>query len=231
MPDPDRLHPPTLDEVLNFFSAASSACESKLMIQDDSQRSEGATPGASTLESGECWLGRMHELTLLCAPLALTWKHSSIEVSADGREATKTTGDEVWRCAACGTQMRAGRHFVQYTLLRGTQFILGVVRPDWKGLEGSPTWTYSVGCNSVIRTWDNMIPGGPAEEGDHIGVLLDLDLGTMAAWIRRNDSAWDRLDIAGTGLTGEFNWAVLVRCEGDTVRIEHGSESEAGKLS
>jgi hypothetical protein len=168
----------------------------------------------------------MYELTLLRAPLRLSWKHRSIEVSADGSEAMKTGKDGLWRCAACVTTMRSGRHFAQFTLVYGSNFVVGLVRPDWKGLDGSPTWTCSIGTN--IQTWALPASNGPAEEKDHIAVLLDLDMGTLEAWICRMhqdltaySSSWERLGIVATGLSGEYSWAVLIHEEGDAVRIEH----------
>jgi hypothetical protein len=53
------------------------------------------------------------------------------------------------------------------------------------------------------------------EEGDRIGLLLDLDQGTMTVY--KND---ERLGVMATGLSGEYSWAVTQYEQGDSVRIE-----------
>ena len=55
-------------------------------------------------------------------------------------------------------------------------------------------------------------------EGDRIGLLLDLDQGSMTVY--KND---ERLGVmAATGLSGEYCWAVLLGVQGDSVRLEAG---------
>ena len=51
------------------------------------------------------------------------------------------------------------------------------------------------------------------EEGDRIGMLLDLDQGTMTVYL--ND---ERLGVMATGLSGEYCWAVTMY-RGSSARI------------
>jgi hypothetical protein len=56
------------------------------------------------------------------------------------------------------------------------------------------------------------------EEGDRIGMLLDLDQGSMTVY--KND---ERLGVMATGLSGEHSWAVVLGApggQGGSVRIE-----------
>jgi hypothetical protein len=53
------------------------------------------------------------------------------------------------------------------------------------------------------------------EEGDRIGMLLDLDQGTMTVY--KND---ERLGVMATGLSGEYCWAVDLCQQDDSARIE-----------
>jgi hypothetical protein len=55
------------------------------------------------------------------------------------------------------------------------------------------------------------------DEGDRIGMLLDLDQGTMTVY--KND---ERLGVMATGLSGEYSWAVVLYGgqAGNRVRIE-----------
>ena len=69
------------------------------------------------------------------------------------------------------------------------------------------------------------IPGPPThdwegmqaarEEGDRIGMLLDLGQGSMTVY--KND---ERLGVMATGLSGEYSWAVAIYGDNDSVRIE-----------
>jgi hypothetical protein len=55
------------------------------------------------------------------------------------------------------------------------------------------------------------------EVGDRIGLLLDLDQGSMT--VCKND---ERLGVmVRSGLSGEYCWAVSVGFQGGSVRIEH----------
>ena len=54
-----------------------------------------------------------------------------------------------------------------------------------------------------------------SEQGDRIGMLLDLDQGSMTVW--KNDV---RLGAVAEGLSGPLCWAVSLYPEGDSARIE-----------
>ena len=51
--------------------------------------------------------------------------------------------------------------------------------------------------------------------GDRIGMLLDLDQGSMTVY--KND---ERLGVMATGLSGEYSWAVSMYFSGHSARIE-----------
>jgi hypothetical protein len=53
------------------------------------------------------------------------------------------------------------------------------------------------------------------KEGNRIGMLLDLDQGSMTVY--KND---ERLGVMGTGLSGEYSWAVSLSDDGSSARIE-----------
>jgi hypothetical protein len=53
------------------------------------------------------------------------------------------------------------------------------------------------------------------EDGDRIGLLLDLDQGTMTVY--KND---ERLGVMAKWLRGEYSWAVSLRQQGSSTRIE-----------
>jgi hypothetical protein len=68
--------------------------------------------------------------------------------------------------------------------------------------------------------WEGM--QGAREEGDRIGMLLDLDQGSMTVY--KND---ERLGVMATGLSGEYSWAVSLYKQGDSVRIEAAATPSA----
>jgi hypothetical protein len=61
--------------------------------------------------------------------------------------------------------------------------------------------------------WQGMQPAN--DEGDRIGLLLDLDQGTTTVY--KND---ERLGVMATGLSGEYCWAVSLFVSGHSARIE-----------
>jgi hypothetical protein len=77
----------------------------------------------------DCYKGLMHEVQRLRTPLAFSQAPESIVVSDNRMEVAKEINCG-WRAASCGVTMRAGRHFAQFTLLRGSPSC-GIIRPGW----------------------------------------------------------------------------------------------------
>ena len=67
-------------------------------------------------------------------------------------------------------------------------------------------------CYPDGHDWEGM--QNATKEGDRIGMLLDLDQGSMTVY--KND---ERLGVMATGLSGEYSWAAAM-FGGDNVRIE-----------
>jgi len=112
--------------------------------------------------------------------------------------------------AASKGVMRAGRHYAQFTAVQGRYF--GVIRPGWNVeaelraqiVDGHCFYATANGCRYPLgRIWEGM--QGAKEEGDRIGMLLDLDQGTMTVY--KDD---ERLGVMATGLSGEYSWAVVL---------------------
>jgi hypothetical protein len=133
--------------------------------------------------------------------------------------------------------MRAGRHYAQFTVLSGDYMFFGVIRPGWDDVEGGQDHTalasYGLDGNNYApdvdghcfyRTFSGRrFPGShdwegmqrAQKEGNRIGMLLDLDQGSMTVYT--ND---ERLGVMGTGLSGEYSWAVSLSDDGSSARIE-----------
>jgi hypothetical protein len=164
----------------------------------------------------------MHEVGALRLPLGFGRAHADVTLSENGALATKSVSDSEYRTAASNVVMRSGRHFAQFTVVAAGIFMMfGVVRPGWDVEGGEAAWSVDGHC--FYGTWSgNRWPGhtnwegrqGAREQGDLIGMLLDLDQGSMSIW--KNG---ERLGVMqAEGLTGPLCWAILVA--NSSVRIE-----------
>jgi hypothetical protein len=181
----------------------------------------------------ESWLGLMWEVQMLRRGTVFGRSHGSITLSEGGSVATKAVVDYSLRAAASKVVMRAGRHYAQFTVVaKGDDdhdsIFFGVIRPGWD-VEGGKDATAVKDANTVDghcfyytgngfrfpggRDWEGM--EGAMEEGDRIGMLLDLDQGTMTVY--KND---ERLGVMATGLSGEYSWAVSMYFSSSSARIE-----------
>ena len=147
--------------------------------------------------------------------------HGSITLSVGGAVATKAVGDFGNRAAASKAVMRAGRHYAQVTVMSiGDSMFVGAIRPGWNveggqiALDGHCLYDTEDGlyCSSDYHDWEGR---QGTTEGDRIGMLLDLDQGTMTVY--KND---ERLGVMATELSGEYSWAVSMWDQGISVRIE-----------
>jgi hypothetical protein len=142
--------------------------------------------------------------------------------------ATRGVNDLTFRAAASKAVMRAGRHYVQFTVVQftvvagGRYMYFGVIRPgcDVEGgkraqhVDGHCLYATRSGCRYPgDNDWEGM--QRVRKEGDRIGMLLDLDQGTMTVY--KND---ERLGVMATGLSGEYSWASSLYSEGNSARIE-----------
>eukprot|EP01046_Picozoa_sp_COSAG06_P017721 COSAG06_NODE_1212_length_10244_cov_2.817447_5_plen_241_part_00 len=183
----------------------------------------------------ESWLGLMWEVEVLRRAAAVFGRsHEDITLFEKGsscRSGEDNDEYEDWHTAASKAVMRAGRHYVQFTVGRGTadgdddEFFafpyFGVIRPGWDVEGGTDAaevdghcfyYTYS-GCRFPERCdWKGV---EDADENDRVGLLLDLDQGSMTVY--KNDVL---LGVMATGLSGEYSWGVSLCVETNVVRIQ-----------
>ena len=142
----------------------------------------------------ESWLCLMHEVEALRVPLAFGPAYANFTLSEGGALATLSADGGAWRAAASKVVMRSGRHFAQFAGRQGVgATMFGVIRPGWD-VEGG-TSAEDVDGHCFYDTRDGIrYPGGNSdwegmqdaeEQGDRIGMLLDLDQGSMTVW--KND--------------------------------------------
>ena len=176
----------------------------------------------------------MHEIR---CPLAFRRSHELVLLSEQGTVATKTgSGDYTFRAAASSLPMcRGGRYYAEFTILKYVGYMLfGVIQAPvfsaigrvLSGCDVEGKWVvhdidghmfYSTGtgrrCPGPMdkRSWEG---AEGAEEGDTIGLLLDLDEATLSVY--KNGR---KLGVMASGLTGVYCWAVSMGSEGDSIRI------------
>jgi hypothetical protein len=160
----------------------------------------------------ESWLGLMWEVESLRRGAVFGRSHAEITLSEDGALATRGVHDLTFRAAASKAVMCAGRHYAQFTAVSGVDMWFGVIRPGWDVEAGENAFKvdghcfYFTGNGSRcpgFGDWEGM--QGAKEDGDRIGMLLDLDQGTMTVY--KDD---ERLGVMATGLSGEYSWAVVL---------------------
>ena len=197
---------------------ADKVCVSSEMLSIPEEAARLWLEGCTEQERGwaprrglESWLGLMHEVGVLRLPLAFGRAHAAITLSESGALATKSLDDYHYRTTASKVVMRSGRHFAQFTVMEGGYLFFGVIRPGW-GLEGvleaedvDGRCFYYTGSGERCpgyHTWEGM--QSARKQGDRIGMLLDLDQGTMTVW--KND---EKLGVMqAEGLSGPLCWAV-----------------------
>jgi hypothetical protein len=193
----------------------------------------------------ERWLCLMHEVEVLRLPLAFGRVHASVTLTENGAVATKGGRFDALS-AASKVVMRSGRHFAQFTVLGEYTVLAGVIRPGWdvspeggvRGCAGPPEdvdghcffsnnegrcypgFGYPKGYETYYINfwrWEGMQPA--REPGDCIGMLLDLDQGSMTVW--KNGEQLGVMVVEG--LTGPLCWAVSMQGQGSrlySLRIE-----------
>ena len=175
----------------------------------------------------ESWLGLMQGVELLRRAVGFGRSHASVTLSDGGSQATRSAdeSDADYTAASEGV-MRAGRHYAQFTALGIVNISfgpgLGVIRPRWDVEGGVDAYCVPGHC-FYITDEGSRYPGDrdwqgrqASEEGDRIGLLLDLDQGSMTVY--KND---ERLGVMVTsGLIGPYCWAAELHHEGDSVLIE-----------
>jgi hypothetical protein len=197
-----------------------------------SEQERGWVPDRTV--GGGAWMRRMHEVEMLRVPLRFGRAHTNVKLSLCKGEsvATKTASDHHYRDASThGAVMRSGRHFARCTVAAAVTCppLVGVIRSDWAVGIGEEQRAF----NQVFETdghcfystkdghrfprhveWDGM--AAAKEQGDRIGLLLDLDQGSMTVW--KNETKLGVMQ--SEGLRGEFCWAVSLYSQGDSVHIE-----------
>jgi hypothetical protein len=177
--------------------------------------------GSSPLARPPTWLRTMRELEALRRPLRFDRAHPNLLLADGGARASNTAlvtpilGDTTHRAAVSDTVMRRGLHYAEFALSHNEHMcfnMIGAMRPDWDVLSNIPVFGSAGSCfyNSANGA---RCPGNSdwlgrqrARGGDRIGLLLDLDRGSMTAF--KNSRMIGVLQ--ESGLRGPLCWAAAV---------------------
>ena len=113
-----------------------------------------------------------------------TWPEDRVSVSEEGKLATQTTRNQD-SLTHTGEELTEGRHYWEVEIVRDYP-LLGVCRPDADprafhgNREHTTAWLMSTGHGSLYgngKEYDD--PAGDFNQGDRMGILLDLDDGSL----------------------------------------------------
>ena len=180
--------------------------------------------------NSESWLGLVREVELLRRAARFDHMYTTENGSLTTGHSIKLFGTQEAEVVSNGnfytvwssTVMRAGRHYAVFT--RECEYehgcMFGVVPSNWaptaydEGFDNDDCCFYETDtgrCRPFLfdDDGDEIEESGdwvgiqPANRGDRIGLLLDLDEGTMSVY--KND---ERLGVMKAGLSGTYCWAV-----------------------
>jgi hypothetical protein len=157
--------------------------------------------------------------------------HAGMALSEGNAVATLTRSE--WggfRTAASGAVLKGGgRHMVQLTVRKGIYgMCFGVIRAGWDVEGGQDAQdaqfvqghcfygTYSGRRYPGGSDWEGMQDA--REEDDRIGLLLDLDAGSLTVY--KNDERLGVMQESGLTAAAGYRWAVAMDTEGSSARIE-----------
>jgi protein-tyrosine phosphatase len=198
------------DGVLNFDRAHAIFQLSKLA----SPTSESAPVAEGLPPPGK------GQLPAAAAPNA----HTSSVLVGGGAVATKADSDGCVRAAASAAVMRDGRHFAQFVVLKSARMYFGVIQSSWdvengqdaERVDGHCFFATSGGkCYPGESAWEGM--QSAQQPGDRIGLLLDLDAGSMAVY---KNGARIGMMPQRVGMGGEYSWAVSMWGSGACVQLQ-----------
>ena len=112
-----------------------------------------------------------------------TWPEDRVSVSEEGKLATSTSDE--WSLTHTGEELTEGRHYWEVELVSGIP-VIGVCRPDadpreFHGMaEDTTAWLMASDVGDLFGNGkEESDPAGGFDDGDRMGILLDLDDGSL----------------------------------------------------
>jgi hypothetical protein len=153
--------------------------------------------------------------------------HAGMDLSEGNAVVTRTEGvfGSFYTAASGAVLKGGGRHMVQFTARQGDSMFFGLIGADWDVKGGGDVFNmreghsfYHMGTGRRFPSnndWEGM---QGANEGDRIGLLLDLDAGSLTVY--KNDARLGVMQESGLTAAAGYRWAVAMRHEGNSARID-----------
>jgi hypothetical protein len=178
-------------------------------------------------------------ITMAVKETPLLWRtfpDDNVEVSDGGTVATQITdqNDDDWSHVTTGVELKEGRHFWEVEVLSRDTYRMnvGVTRPNLDPVGnyvgGTDGWFTYVGDGSLWGNgkWNGDEAGGYAQ-GDRMGVLLDLNNGSLLFF---KNGVQHGPGYAAGSVTGPVVAAVELYSEGQAVRLHADVAFPAGHV-
>jgi hypothetical protein len=160
-----------------------------------------------------------------------TFADNVVTLSEGGQVARQTGGD--WSLTATGTELTEGRHYWEVKLLSEDMvgIFIGISRPNLSPVEKyfdsdcTVSWfiyAYSGGLCGNGKYLDNQ--AGPYTQGDRVGVLLDLNNGSLRFF---KNGVQHGPGYATGSVAGPVVAAVQMGWKGGSVRLLPNAEAPA----
>jgi hypothetical protein len=201
-----------------------------LAVREDDAEPEPLEDESMALEDGDVVAMAVKETPLLWRTVA----EGRVTLSEGGAVATQHTSNDEWSLTTTGTELTEGRHYWEVELLSQNMdgIVVGISRPNL-----NPTGEYFLrDCTDgwFIHTYDGTLNGngkeatdeaGAYKQGDRVGVLLDLDNGSLRFF--KNGVQHGPGYPAGS-LVGPVVAAVQLYMEDQSVRLLPNTEAPIG---
>jgi hypothetical protein len=199
-----------------------------LAVREDDAEPEPLEDESMGLEDGDVVAMAVKETPLLWR----TFAEGRVTLSEGGAVATHHVIDDEWSLTTTGTELTEGRHYWEVELLSEDVGFIGISRPNL-----DPTGEYtSRNCTDgwFIYCYNGALYGngkqhsdraGTYKQGDRVGVLLDLDNGSLRFF--KNGVQHGPGFPAGS-VTGPVVAAVQMGNKDDSVRLLPNTEAPIG---
>jgi hypothetical protein len=160
-----------------------------------------------------------------------TFRADDVTLSEGGAVVTQTAVEES-SLTTTETELTEGKHYWEVELLSGRMIFIGISRPNL-----DPTGTYfGRDCTDgwFISAYSGTLSGngkrgddaaGGYKQGDRVGVLLDLDNGSLRFF---KNGIQHGPGYAAGSVTGPVVASVQMFCEDDSVRLLPNAQLPAG---
>jgi hypothetical protein len=207
-----------------------------LAVREDDAEPEPLEDESMELEDGDVVAMAVKEAPLLWR----TFAEGRVTLSEGGPVATQHTQRE-WSLTTTGTELTEGRHYCEVELLseRLTSIFIGISRPNldhtgaYWGRECTEGWFINGHNGALCGNGKSLFSdaglyddgAGSYKQGDRLGVLLDLENGSLRFF---KNGAQHGPGFPAGSVTGPVVAAVQMYQEDDSVRLLPNAEAPIG---